>query len=190
MRLLCLAVMLCGGCLAQTTGVMSEWDVSTMLTSLENRAKQLAPTIEKMRPDIWKANGAPPTYGQQWTTAKNEVQYLIGSAQALSKDPERLTLALETLFRMQALDTTLDSLIEATRKYQNPALADVLQARLGETSVSRDKLRQYVVELAAQKEHEFQVMDSEAQRCRTAIAGPRSGSTQRRKGAPPASENK
>src|SRR5436305_5198589 len=164
MRLVCLALLLCAAPYAQSTassaGVMSQWDVSSMLASLETRAKQLAPTIDQMKPDIWKANGAPATYGQQWTTAKKEVQYLIGSAQALNKDPERLTLALDTLFRMQALDSTLDSLIEATRKYQNPALADVLQSRLGETSISRDKLRQYVVELAGQKEHEFQVADS------------------------------
>ncbi|HZU26572.1 MAG TPA: hypothetical protein VFA04_13690 [Bryobacteraceae bacterium] len=197
MRTLLVALLVCIGACAQTTaaaysqnataaaGVMSQWDVQTLLTHLEVQTKQLGPAIDRMRPDMWATNGAPQTYAVQWKSAKNEAQYLVGSAQALTKEPERLTLALDTLFRMQALDRTLGSLVEAVRKYQNPQLADTLAAGIGETSINRDKLRQYVVELAAQKEHEYQVMDSEAQRCRGALAGAKTGTAQRRRNSSP-----
>jgi hypothetical protein len=199
MRTLFLAGILCGAVFAQATntsatpGVMSQWDVTALLSSLEKGASQLVPVIDQMKPDQWTAAGAPQTYAQQWKSARKEVQYLLGSAQGLNQQPERLTLALDTLFRMQTLDRTLESLVQGARKYQSPTLAATMQARLDEASANRDKLRQYVVELAAQREHEFQVMDSEAQRCRGTLAA--SGSAQRRKtarktAASPSSEQK
>jgi hypothetical protein len=87
----------------------------------------------------------------------------------LIKQPERLTLALETYFRMQAVDTMLGSLIEGIRKYQNPSLAELVQGVVDENSANRDKLRQYIQDLAAQKEQEFAVADKEAQRCRATL---------------------
>src|SRR5579884_3062789 len=102
------------------SGVMSEWDVRTLPAAIESQTKQLGPAIDRMRPDMWATNGAPQAYAVQFKSAKNEAQYLVGSAQALTKEPERLTLALDTLFRMQALDRTLGSLVDAVRKYQNP----------------------------------------------------------------------
>jgi hypothetical protein len=194
MRTLFLAMVLCAAAYSQAanaiSGVTSEWDVRAMLTNLEAQARGLGPALDQMKPDMWTAKGASPTYAVQWKTAKNEVEYLVGSSQALTKDPERLTFALDTLFRMQALDRTLASLVQAMRKYQNAALADALQTRLGESSVSRDKLRLYVMDLARQKEHEYVVMDSEAQRCRGSLAGARSGTVQRRKNAAQLSEQK
>src|SRR5581483_4407488 len=140
MRTLLVALVACIAASAQTTaaaysqsaaaGVMSQWDVQTLLTNLEAQRKQLGPAFDRMGPDMWATNGAPQTYAVQWKAAKNEAEYLVGSAQALTKEPERLTLALDTLFRMQALDRTFGSLVEAVRKYQNPQLADTLAARV------------------------------------------------------------
>ena len=65
----------------------------------------------------------------------------------------------------------LTSLIEGVRKYQNPALADLLRGVMSENNASRQQLRQYLVDLAAIKEQEFKVMDQEAQRCREVISG-------------------
>lgn len=193
MRTLLLAGILCGAVFAQATntaataGVMSEWDVTALLNALEKGAGQLGPIMDQMKPDQWTGAGASPTYALQWKSARRDVGYLLTSAQGLNQQPERLTLALDTLFRMQALDRALESLIQGARKYQSPALAATLQARLDEASANRDKLRQYVVQLAAQREHEYQVMDSEAQRCRGVLAAAGSGSAQRRKTARKAS---
>jgi hypothetical protein len=43
---------------------------------------------------------------------------------------------------------------------------------LRSTSAGRDGLRQYITELAQQKEQEFTVIDQEAQRCRADLLRP------------------
>ena len=165
-------------------GVASEWDVRKLLESLDLQAQHVKPIIEQVKPEGWVAKGAPKAYVTQWTTAQAELKYLLSSSEALSKQPERLTLALETYFRMQALESTLGSVTEGIRKYQNPALADLMQSVVSENSSNADKLRQYIQDLAAQKEQEFQIADREAQRCREILskqpASPREGKAVRK----------
>jgi hypothetical protein len=144
----------------------SEWDVRKLLDSLSLQAEHLKPIIDQVHPEAWVSQGAPDAYIAQWKSAQAELGYLLASSNSLSKDPERLTLALDTYFRMQAMESTLGSLVEGVRKYQNPALAELAQTFVAENSINRDRLRQYVTDLAAQKEQEFKVADREAQRCR------------------------
>ncbi len=80
----------------------------------------MKPIIDQVKPETWVAKGAPKAYVTQWTTAQAELKYLLSSSEALSKQPERLPLALDTYFRMQALESTLSSVTEGIRKYQNP----------------------------------------------------------------------
>src|SRR5579883_2894924 len=74
--------------------------------------------------------------------------------------------APQTYVRLQSLENRLHSLADGVRKYQNPAVGDLLLGVLAENSSNRDNLRQYITDLAAQKEQEFQIVDKEAQRCR------------------------
>ena len=60
----------------------------------------------------------------------------------------------------------LNSLVDGVRHYQNPAIGDLLMGVLAENSSNRDKLRQYITDLANTKEQEFKIVDQEAQRCR------------------------
>ena len=172
MRILCLLLAAASSLSAQAAsgGVSSEWDIRQMLASLQARARQLAPVLDQLKPAEWVRSGAPQASVGQWTTAKNELRYLLGSTETLAKDPEKLPAALDTFFRMQALDSTLGSVIEGTRKYQNPAIADLVQAIANENDQNRDRLKQYLVDLASEKEHELQVMDAEAQRCRASVS--------------------
>jgi len=172
MRLLCLLLLAAGSLPAQapTGGVSSQWDIRAMLASFESRARQLAPVLDQLRPNDWVKRGASQAYVGQCTTAKNELNYLAGSAQTLAKDPEKLAAAIDTLFRMEAFDSTLGSLIEGTRRYQNPAIADLMQSVTNENDANREHLKQYVLDLASDKEHELQVMDAEAQRCRASLS--------------------
>jgi hypothetical protein len=77
---------------------------------------------------------------------------------------------LELLFRIRALESMLGSLGDGLRKYQNPPMADLLNAAVAENLANRDRLQQYVMELATEKEQEFRVADQEAQRCRQSIS--------------------
>ncbi|MGD0299700.1 MAG: hypothetical protein ABSE86_21625 [Bryobacteraceae bacterium] len=152
-----------------SSGVSSEWDIRKLLDSLDLEAQHLKPVIDQVKPEAWAAKGASTTYVAQWKSAQAELKYFLSSSEALSRQPEKLTSALDTYFRMQALESTVSSVVEGVRKYQNPALANLMQGVVGENNANRDRLRQYVQDLAAQKEQELQVADREAQRCRDTL---------------------
>ena len=152
--------------LGRGQGVSAGWDISKTIDALSAQAKRLKPILDQLTPQEWVKKGAPDAYVSQWRGAQAEVGYLADAAKALDQQPERLTLALETYFRLQALESRLNSLVDGVRNYQNPAVGDLLVGVLGENSSNRDKLRQYITDLAATKEQEFQIADQEAQRCR------------------------
>jgi hypothetical protein len=154
---------------AAQVGVASEWDARKLIEVLGAQAQHLKPIIDQVQPADWQSKGASETYVAQWNAAEAQLKYLLSSSDAFSRQPERLPLGLDTYFRMQAMESTLGSLIEGVRKYQNPALASLMQSVIAENSTNRDHLRQYLQDLAAQKEQEFQVADREAQRCRAAL---------------------
>jgi len=150
-------------------GVDSEWDIRKLLDALSQQAEHLKPIIDQVQPDDWQSKGASVTYVAQWNTVQAQLKYLLASTDAFSRQPERLPLGLDAYFRMQSVESALGSLAEGVRKYQNPALASIMQSVVAENSSNRDRLRQYLQDLASQKEQEFQVADREAQRCRAAL---------------------
>jgi hypothetical protein len=166
-----LLIAICPPGRAQTTpGVDNEWDVKTLLDSLAGEAARLKPILDQLKPQDWVNQGAPDGYMMQSRVAQNEVGYLMTSAQNLQQQPERLTLALDVYFRMLAMESTLNSLVEGIRKYHNPAIADLLKDVMRQNSTNREKLKLYVVDLAGTKEQEFKIVDEEAQRCRGVLS--------------------
>jgi len=157
---------------APQPGVAPEWDVSKVVAAFSDQAGRLKPILDKLTPREWVTKGAPETYVAQWQQAEQELDYVTESARRFENDPERLTLALDTLFRWQRLASDLGSLVDGVRHYQNPAVGDLLVSVLGENSSNRELLQQHITELAAQKEQEFAVVDKEAQRCRGTAARP------------------
>jgi hypothetical protein len=156
---------LCG----QSPGVPQEWEVRKDLAVLVEQIGKLEPLLHAVKPAEWTQKGAPEAYIAQRDAILAESGYLARSAGELANDPERLTLALETYLRLESLDAQLDSLNEGIRKYQNPALADLIQEAMTGGAAARNKLRQYVVQLAALKEDQLRVADREAQRCREGL---------------------
>jgi len=147
-------------------GVTAPWDIAQVAGSLATQAERLKPILGQLTPEQWQAKGAPAAYVSQLRSVQDEVGYLTSAAAALGKQPERLPLALETYFRMQAVETQIGSLVEGVRRYQNPAVGDLLVGVLAANSENRDQLRQYISDLAQAKEQEYKVADQEAQRCR------------------------
>jgi hypothetical protein len=74
------------------------------------------------------------------------------------------------LFRIQAVHQLLDSLLGGLRKYQNPALADLIESVAAGDHADLERLEQYILQLASDREAQFAVMDKEAQRCRAALS--------------------
>jgi hypothetical protein len=152
---------------APQQGVAPQWDITQTIGALSAQADRLKPILDQLTPQEWVKNGAPQAYVSQWQNARQELSYMANAAKALEREPDKLTLSLETYFRLQGMETYLNSLVDGVRKYQNPAVGDLLVGVLGENSANRDKLRQYITDLASQKEQEFAVVDKEAQRCRS-----------------------
>ena len=152
--------------------VSADWEITQTLDAFNAQARRLKPILDQLAPQDWVKKGAPATYVAQWRGAEDEWGYLVNTAKALKAQPDKLTLALETLFRMQSLEVRVASLVDGVRNYQNPAIGDLLLSVLGDNSGNRDKLRQYITDLAMNKEQEFQVLEQEAQRCRGLVNRP------------------
>src|SRR6266404_7098425 len=155
---------------AQQPGMQNEWDIHQTMAAIALHADRLAPFVDQIQPEKWQTAGAPQAYVDQAKTCRNEVRGVAVAARELSRNPEKLTGALELLFRIRTLESMLGSLGDGLRKYQNPPMADLLNAAVAENLANRDRLQQYVLELATEKEQEFRVADEEAQRCRQSIS--------------------
>ncbi len=154
---------------ALAQGVSAPWDASQAAITLAEQVEKLLPVLQQITPQQWQSKGAPSAYSAQLQSVRNEIGYVGNAARSLAKQPEKLTLALETYFRLQAVETQVSSLVEGTRKYQNPAVGDLLFSVLAANYANRDQLRQYITDLAGTKEEEFKIADQEAQRCRNTL---------------------
>jgi hypothetical protein len=160
------------GLLAQQAGqgVAAEWDIKANMKALAADVRTLEPLLAQVRPRDWIVNGAPDAYVRQAESAKLSVQHLIWATDRLANTPEKLTVALDALFRMQHMEALLTSLRDGTQKYQTPELANQFSAKLADNSNQREQLRQHVVDLANTREHELAIMNQEAQRCRAILS--------------------
>ena len=168
-RVFLAGIAVAGAALAQSNSYPAQWDVQRLVDALVQEAQRLPPILEQANPAQWNDAAAGQSYQAQWKAAQNEIQYFTGSARSFSKQPEKMPLALETYFRMEAMEASLGSLAQGIRRHHNPAVADLLQGVMTENSNNRERLKQYLTDLATAKEQEFQIADREAQRCRSAI---------------------
>ena len=145
------------------------WDIAPVIADFAEKGNRLAPLLQELAPQEWVKNGAPDTYLSQLVTAQQELTYFLQSAKLFEQQPDKLTLALDTYFRWQSLHTRLETLREGARRYQDPTLGDLLESVFTGNAPNQDKLRQYMSDLASQKEEEFAVVNKEAQRCRETI---------------------
>ncbi len=151
---------------SQTTGLETEWDIRPVLMEISAHAGRLLPALQKVDAQGWIAKGASDTYAAQLDSSKAQARALAAGAKALAANPEHLAPALEVYFRIEGLESMLNSLEQGMRKYQNPADAEALAGLEAENGANRRRFQRYIVNLAAQREQDLAVMDREAQRCR------------------------
>jgi hypothetical protein len=159
-----------GSLRAQQAGMQNDWDIHKTLQAIATHADRLAPFVDQIHPENWIAAGAPEGYIAQAKTCRDEVRGVAAAARALSQNPEKLTGELQLLFRIRALESRLASLGEGLRKYQNPPMAEMLNAGVAENAGNLQRVEQYILELSAAKDQEFRVADEEAQRCRQSLS--------------------
>ena len=163
-------------------GLEPAWDIAVVLGEMSAGAGRLLPVLDQLDAPAWVAKGASETYLAQLESSRQQTRALVDEAATLARTPEKLSLALEMYFRMQGLEIMLQTLQDGARKYQSPQAAQSVAALYAEGGTNRDRFRTYIVNLAAEREHQFEVMDREAQRCRaTLMATPPPHSTSGRK---------
>jgi hypothetical protein len=156
------------GLFGQTnSGLTNPWDFKKTIENLTRYSGKLAPMLDSVKPAEWP--DAPGGYTEQQKLVKSQLESITILLQALTKDPERLPAVLDLFFRYENFDITLASLMEGVRRYQNPAVADLITGLRNENSPARQGLKDYMVELAATKDQELRIVDQEAQRCRGQI---------------------
>jgi hypothetical protein len=154
------------------SGLEPAWDIAVVLQEIAAHAGRLLPVLDQLDVPAWVSKGASDTYLAQLESSRQQTRAVADEAAALARSPEKLSGALQLFFRMEALESMLNSLQEGARKYQAPQVAQSLAAVSGEGGVNRERLRSYIVNLAAEREHQFEVMDREAQRCRATLMAP------------------
>jgi hypothetical protein len=150
-------------------GQDAAWDNSPHAAELAAQAARLKPLLDQLTPEQWVAKGAPQAYVTQLQGAQQELVGLTAAAAQLDRQPQKLSVALDTYFRLQSLEWRFESLIEAVRKYQNPAVGDLMLSVLRGNSANRDALRAYITDLASRKEQEFSIVNQDAQSCRAEL---------------------
>ena len=154
----------------QDKGIEPDWDIRPVLKEIAATAQRLVPVLDKIDVKGMVENGAPQTYAAQVETCKAQAKALADEAAALANSPEKFSGDLKAFFRLLSLERTIASVDQGLRKYWNPALADALAREMAGNGANRERLQQYIVELASQREQEYAIMDHEAQRCRGILA--------------------
>jgi hypothetical protein len=148
-------------------GLENPWDVRKIIADLQNDTGRLEPLLRRINPRDWyEKRGAPDTYMVQWQSAQGQMNDVLSAARLFAQKTESLTLALDTYFRLEALETAERALGEGVARYDTPATARDLNALIAHNFAARERIRGYIRDLASTTEENFKVADSEAQRCR------------------------
>lgn len=145
--------------------------VADFAKQISERSRRLKPMFADVHPADWVAKGAPDAYVAQWRSLSEQNDAIVNDMAGIAQAPEGLEQVLTALFRVHRFDGDLTGLLSAVRRYQTPELADQLNsAAIGDQS-ALDKLQAYALSLANEKEQRLAIEDSEAQRCRSQLAG-------------------
>jgi len=162
--------------------------VGAIANEIAQRSEHLKPMLEELRAAEWVAKGAPQAYVSQWSSLTEQNQAIETDMAAIAQNPEAMQDVMRSLFRVHRFDGDLEGLMNAVRRYQNPALADLIESVAAGDQSAVDKLQQYVLDLANEKERQLDVEDKEAQRCRSVLASqppPRPAAPKKTTGGPP-----
>jgi hypothetical protein len=156
---------------APPAGLENPWDVRKIIADLQNDTANLQPLLKKINPQDWyEKKGAPSTYTFQWQSAQTQLNDVLAASKLFAQKTESLSVALDTYFRLEALEVTERALAEGVGRYDTPTTARELNALIAHNFASRERIRGYIRDLAATTEENFKIADSEAQRCREMIS--------------------
>lgn len=146
--------------------VLDPQQLQEMFTRLSEHSSKLAPMLDQVRVDEWVAKGAPDAYKSQLALCRRMLPEMNAETAVIAQHPDKLTDSMKVLFRRLTFHRTLDSLMGGLRRYQNPALADLILSVASEDQSDLETFQRYLLDTATTREEEFGIVDREAQRCR------------------------
>jgi hypothetical protein len=165
--------LLCGGFFglsAQSEGMLPRWEVMELSKSIVESVDQAKSVLEQVRPKEWQQDGAPSAYVDQYESLGIDLGNLRLSAEALGRQPEKLSVVIDTLLWLDRASSMVGSMAGGVRRYQNAAVADLLDAAVGNGVAAMATLKEYMRQLAVDQEAAMEIAHSEAQRCRERLA--------------------
>lgn len=168
-RPLFLAVVWMPAALAQGDGMLPRWQVEDLAAELVQNVETVTKVVIALKPREWIQDGAPQSYVEQHATLLAEMQQVKLSVQALGREPERLSYAVETFLWLDRTDALLASLTGGVRRYYNGAVADLLDSARNRNTDGIATIKGYLRQLAVHVEQSMNVAHAEAQRCRSQI---------------------
>lgn len=144
----------------------TDQDIAGIFSNISNHAAKVEPMLQQLKPAEWVSKGAPETYVTQWNASLQQLDGIRIDMARMGQSPQGLTDGMKALFRVQATHQVIEALMGGLRRYQNPALADLILAVAAEDQADLERLQRYLLELASDKEQQYDLVDKEAQRCR------------------------
>ena len=154
---------------AQQEGMLPRWQVEELTRGIVENVETAMSVVAALQPEEWISDGAPAEYVQQHRTLLAEMEQVKLAAQALGREPERLTYAVDTFLWLDRVDALLASVTAGVRRYYNSAVADLLDSARNRNADGIATVKAYMRQVAAHVEQSMQVAHREAQRCREAI---------------------
>jgi len=148
----------------------TEQDVITILNGISQHLARMEPMLEQVRAKTWEEKGAPETYAIQYKRVRDQIKKQQQDLAALAQHTDNLQDGMRELYKIQAFHRSLTSVMEGLRKYQNPALADLISAVAAEDQTLQDRFQYYLIQLATDKDAQYQMVDKESQRCRAILS--------------------
>jgi hypothetical protein len=161
-----LILLLLSAAILGAQGVPAEWNVRPQLDDLRAKFEAIPPQLAKVDLNRWKQEGVAVAYLSQYEGMVSQLKSLSLAIGELRQTPEKLAVALEIYLRFDALDAMQRSLMEAVRKYEPEATAAAIEESFVASAPGRNQFRTYVLDLASLRDKEYEVLQTEAQRCR------------------------
>lgn len=151
--------------------MMPRWQVQELANAVESNAGAAAKVAAALRPEDWVREGASEAYVDQHAALLHELEQVRLAAQALGREPERLTYAVDTFLWLDRANGLLGSMSAGVRAHSNGAVADLLVSVRNRNAPRIEEVKLYVRQLAVHVEESMRVAHAEAQRCRSEILG-------------------
>jgi hypothetical protein len=145
-------------------------DITALTGEISQRSERLKPLFAEVNPNGWVQKGAPQVYVEQWKSLGEQNTSIQVDMAAAGQQTEAMPAVMTALFRIHRFDTDLQSIIPAIRRYQDESLADRIESLFAGDQRAVEKLQQYVLDLANEKERLLDLENNEAQRCRAQLA--------------------